>query len=692
MTGEVGVCAFANECWHINVKLTGAPNGHQILYIHTGDSHIAFPCSFGDTSRCACLNNIVSAYSLTSIGDVDAACATASDSPTISSALYDADSTAVDEVSVQVSDSGFTIVISDAALESLGAITSGSGVDVTAELHVGFAELSPVAALDFYDPVAHEAKLNLQKSFVATFSSASAQESSALGYFAARVHKVTSPNGDKYYAAVTFVLSSSGRRGSITDIEIPVSSIAVTDGSGAAIAVDCDSESGAFTGNTQDFTAACGPFPGDNSIPFCSGQLHTFGEADGLASVFIPLASAPGSGVLTVEFVALANGTGAPVLQTLQVGIDVDSGVVEWCKPAEKKKKVAKIIARVPLSKEEFQQLEATYRAALANTLGVPADSVKVVRTTRVNLRRRTLLAEGVEVETEVVLEPEEEGSALAILSNATTLAQSFSEELAAVNATALGAVFEEVTLTEREPNEVRTSVDLVAETDLDVGIYAGILLESESAGFPGSLLPLGSEVAPRLPEPRATLLDGVITVAASYKKPAPNTDPADDITDGTVLDVELVRLVAVFLADPAPNADLTSRIVLPVASYSPATGGMTFDTSGVCVDGPAECEVKTLVKGAALQGDDDSDGSTPEALALHQASDTAAGAWLQTVAGSGNDWIAAQGRHFRSQVAAAWDPARSNQAFWVSPRREAVPTPAEVRTRVSAAVVVFAV
>eukprot|EP00961_Rhodomonas_salina_P240246 3246051-Rhodomonas_salina.1 len=165
VTGEVGVCAFANECWHINVKLTGAPNGHQILYIHTGDSHIAFPCSFGDTSRCACLNNIVSAYSLTSIGDVDAACATASDSPTISSALYDADSTAVDEVSVQVSDSGFTIVISDAALESLGAITSGSGVDVTAELHVGFAELSPVAALDFYDPVAHEAKLNLQKSF-----------------------------------------------------------------------------------------------------------------------------------------------------------------------------------------------------------------------------------------------------------------------------------------------------------------------------------------------------------------------------------------------------------------------------------------------------------------------------------------------------------------------------------------------
>eukprot|EP00961_Rhodomonas_salina_P245705 3319800-Rhodomonas_salina.2 len=153
VTAELGQCTFADRCWHLQVQLTGAALGHEVVFIHSAASQIAFPCSLGGKSKCDCLGDIVSAYSVTSIGDVNAACAA---SPSVSSSLYASDATAMDEISVEYSGNTYTIIISDAALQNIGALSSGSSPDVTAELIVGFADLVPMAGLDRFDPVAHE--------------------------------------------------------------------------------------------------------------------------------------------------------------------------------------------------------------------------------------------------------------------------------------------------------------------------------------------------------------------------------------------------------------------------------------------------------------------------------------------------------------------------------------------------------
>eukprot|EP00961_Rhodomonas_salina_P113395 1525513-Rhodomonas_salina.1 len=153
VTAELGQCTFADQCWHIQVQLNGSALGHEVLFIHSAASQIAFPCSLGDKSKCDCLGDIVSAYSATSIGDVHAACAA---SPSISSSLYTSDATEMGKVSVDSSGNTYTIIISDDALQNIGAVSTGSSPDVIAELIVGFADLVPMASLDQFDPVAHE--------------------------------------------------------------------------------------------------------------------------------------------------------------------------------------------------------------------------------------------------------------------------------------------------------------------------------------------------------------------------------------------------------------------------------------------------------------------------------------------------------------------------------------------------------
>jgi len=292
-----------------------------------------------------------------------------------------------------------------------------------------------------------------------------------------------------------------------------------------------------------------------------------------------------------------------------------------------------------------------------------------------------------------VVLPPLSVDNILAVLSNATVFQDLLNDELQELNATSLTVqVTQGATIITIEGDEVRVSVDLIQEVDLDVRMYSGVVLEGDN-GFPASLTPLSTGVGTTLPNPKPTLLDGVITVAASYKNATPNADPTDDVVDGTVLTADLFRLTAVYLSDPQPGGDISSRIAMPVASYSPATGELTFDTSGVCLGAAeGECEVKTLVQAAALQGDADSDGSTPETLAVHVADDVSAGQWMQSVAGTNNGWIESQGRHFHSQMESSFNDQRRHEAYWINPRKETRGAPTQVGSRLSTAVVVFAV
>jgi len=341
VSSQIGACPAGisgSSCWFIDVALSGTPpaSSKQALYLHSGSgSAVTFPCSLSD-DKCDCLTELAGAYAATTV-ETATVCAGGYDDgafPAIASSMYNATG-AVQDSGIQVSttSSNYMIVVSETTLGTIGASTPTAGGQRW-ELYVGFVELLPVGNLDVFDAVRHETRLTLERNFYATFSSVSAQESTALTFANARAHHVHSAAGDEYYLAVSFVVEAAGTAGNISGIQIPVASIMVEDGDQASIGVACDL-TGSFTGDATAFSDACGPFPSDSSPPLCTGTLHVSGSSS-LASLYIPLEQAPGSDSVVVEFVISTAGVGGPALETVAVTISnlglQTGGFVEWCR------------------------------------------------------------------------------------------------------------------------------------------------------------------------------------------------------------------------------------------------------------------------------------------------------------------------------------------------------------------------
>lgn len=244
-----------------------------------------------------------------------------------SSSMFDADG-AIDGLVITRSGNAFTIIMTDAALDSIpGATASSAGGTFRTELRVGFAELLPVLSLDFFDAVSYEAKVVLQKTTSASFSSASASsyESSALRFANARVHKVhVGQDAARFYVAVVFVLGSE----SISAFRVPPESILVRNGgSNQGVDVECSPP-----GDFADFTSACGPFHTEPTSPFCNGTLRAVADGGSLASLYISLATAPDGESLVVEFAVTVTSGGSSTLEMVQLSItNLMNGFVEWC-------------------------------------------------------------------------------------------------------------------------------------------------------------------------------------------------------------------------------------------------------------------------------------------------------------------------------------------------------------------------